>query len=142
MGEDDIEDVPNLYIEPDEEFGYSQESTNEDAVHREPNGTVNMIRKMSVKTSDIFTNCKQTDYKNFYKEYNSVRNQDKKNLNFNISSRLKNNLSVKKAPIAGDEAEVEPETSKNIFDQFEEDMANLFSENEGLNVDEQPSVAN
>lgn len=136
--EDKDKIFPNWMIDINEEMNISQESTSEDGGQIQ---NVHETRKMSIKTSDVFSQCKKTDYKHFLQsQYQSVKNQRGKNFNFRVKPKTQNFTSRKTKTERWCEGQAE--LQKTLFETFEDDPGCYFSENDGRNVEEQPSISN
>lgn len=104
-----------------EDMGISQESTSEDGHPQVSN--INLIRKMSIRTSDIFSECKITDFKSFYDQYQTTKNNENKKFGFKNLKHARANFSMKKVK-SEKVFMTKAQPQKHVFQKFEDDILN------------------
>lgn len=121
-----------------DQCGISQESTSEDGAHH-PHNTM-LARKMSIKSSAIFTDCKATNYENFWKEYGTVKNKLSQDKNMDSRKKTQSNFSVKKVESKQILNATAESTNNQMFENFDKEVSSFFNENHDSALDEQPIV--
>ena len=79
------------------------------------------MRKISIKTSDIFTSWKQTDYQQFCKEYQTVKNKCLREIPFKSTKILEQNFTARKNRNQNYKTN-KSNTANNMFDQFDDEL--------------------
>ena len=139
----------NLYaiihiLYTDDEHGNSLESTTEEnrvALSKPNYRRVNKVKNIAIKTSEIFTSWKQTDYGQYCKEYQSVKNKNSKDIPFKIVKKIGPNFSVRKDrnwKYVSNRAN----TVKNMFDNFDNEFKKFIIEDHHISSNCNPSIIN